>query len=83
MDTGNGCAVRPWAAFNECVSTVDPPVTTVGMAPILNATADEYGTITTIINRFVQLSRYLGQRHTIVFFDQPLYAKAKEICVGF
>ena len=79
MDTGNGCAVPPWAAFNECVSTVDPPVTTVGMAPILNATADEYGTITTIINRFVQLSRYLGQRHTIVFFDQPLYAKAKEI----
>ena len=79
MDTSNGRDVPPWAAFNECVSTVDSPLTTVGMAPILNATADEYGTITTIINRFIQLSRYLGQRHAIVFFDQPLYAKAKEI----
>ena len=31
------------------------------------------------MNQFILLSRYLGQRHTIVFFDQPLYTKAKEI----
>ena len=79
MDSTNGHHVPPWAGFNESISTVDPPVTTVGMAPILNATADEYGTITTIINRFVQINNYLGQNHTITFFDQPLYAKAKEV----
>lgn len=72
MDTTNGNNVPPWAAFNESISKVDPPLTTVGMAPILNATADEFGTVTTIINRFVLLSNYLGQKHTVVFFDQPL-----------
>ena len=39
----HGHDVFPWAAFNECVSTVDSPLTTVGMAPILNDNMDEYG----------------------------------------
>jgi len=54
-------------------------VTTVGMAPILNAPGDSYSTITTIVNRFIQLTRHLEQNHAVLFFDQPLYSKAKEL----
>lgn len=82
MDTSNGHDVPPRAAFNESISTVESPLTMVGMAPILNASADEYGSLTMIINRFVRLSNYLGQHHTIVFFEQPLCAKVKEIVWG-
>ena len=46
---------------------------------ILQAPADEYDTITTVINRFKAISQHLGQTHTVIPSDQPLYAKGKEL----
>ena len=71
--------VPAWRAYNESSSTVNPPMTKVGLLPILQAPADEYDTITTVINRFKAISQHLGQTHTVITSDQPLYAKGKEL----
>ena len=48
-------SVPPWGILNEATSTVDPPVIPAGMLPILQAPADDNDTLTTVINRFVDI----------------------------
>jgi len=72
-------SVPSWAAFNEAVTNVNPPITVTGMLPILQAPADANDTVTTVINRFMAISHKLGQQHTIITADQPLYSRGKEI----
>lgn len=43
-------SVTGWRAMNETMSIVYPPVTTMGMLPILQVTADDNDTIITVIN---------------------------------
>ena len=71
--------VPAWAAFNEACSSVNPPITTAGLLPILQAPADNNDTLTTVINRFVSISKHLQQKHTIIAMDQPLYSRGKEL----
>ena len=52
---GDDWSVPAWGALNEATSTVDPPITTAGMLPILEAPADDNDTLTTVINRFVDI----------------------------
>ena len=54
-NNGDDRSVPPWGALNEATSTVDPPVTPAGMLQILQAPADENDTLTTVINRFVDI----------------------------
>ena len=68
-----------WRAYNESSSSVNPPMTKIGMLPILQAPADEYDTIATVINRFRSISRHFGQTHTVITADQPLYARGNEL----
>ena len=75
----NDQSVPAWRAYNECSSPVNPPMTNIGILPILQAPADEYDTITTVINRFVSISNHIGQTHTVITADQPLYAKGMEL----
>lgn len=78
-DDTQDLAVPAWSAFNEAISAVNPPVTTAGMLPILQAPADDNNTMTTVINRFVSITKHLGQQHTIITADQPLYSRGKEL----
>ena len=71
--------VPAWTEFNALVSQVDPPVTTIGMLPILQAPADNDDTMITVINRFNAITKKLGQKHTVLIGDQPLYSRAKEL----
>ena len=71
--------VPSWSAFNETRSTVDPPITVPGMLPILQAKADDNDTMTTVMNKFKAISNHLGQEHTILVTDQPLYSRGKEL----
>ena len=71
--------IPAWAAFNEKISLSVPPVTTPGMLPILQAPADDNGTVATIINRFISITTKLGQPYTVIAMDQPLYSRAKEL----
>ena len=64
-----------WAAFNEATCVIDPPMTTPGMLPILQAPADENNTVATVINHFMSISEKLGQPLTIIAADQPLYSR--------
>lgn len=68
-----------WRAMNKATSIVDPPVTTAGMLSILQAAADDNDTITTVINRFMAISKHMGHKYTIIMADQPLYNRGKEI----
>ena len=68
-----------WGAFNETRCSVDPPITTAGMLPILQGPADSNDTMTTVINRFVSISRHFGQQYTVITADQPLYSRGMEL----
>lgn len=70
-------SVPDWRALNEATSIVDPAVTTTGMLPILQAPADDNDTLTTVINRFMDISKHMVQKHTIITADQPLYSRGK------
>lgn len=48
-------------AMNEDMSIVHLPATTVKMLPILQAPADDNDTIITVINRFIAISKHMGQ----------------------
>ena len=63
-------SVPGWRALNEAISIPDPPLTTAGILPILQAPADDNDTFTTVINRFMDISNYIGQKHTIIAADQ-------------
>ena len=51
-------SVPAWGALNVAISVVNPPVTTAGMLPILQAQADDNDTITTVINGFISISKH-------------------------
>ena len=78
-DDADKRSVPTWRALNEATSIIDPPVTTAGMLPILQAPADDNDTLTTVINRFADITNHTGQKHTIITADQPLYSRGKEL----
>ena len=47
--------------------------------PIVQAPADQYITLTTVINHSVSIVRGIGQQYTIITVDQPLNSKYKEL----
>lgn len=61
--------VPSWSRFNAFISQVDPPITTVGMFPILQAPADDNDSVTTVLNRFISINEKLGQKYTILIAD--------------
>ena len=70
---GDDRSVPDSGALNEATISVDPPVTTTGMLPILQAPADDNDTLTTVFNRFVDISNQVGQKHAITIAVQPLF----------
>lgn len=68
-----------WRALNEAISINDPLVATAEMLPILQAPANNNDTRTTLINRFLDISTCIGQTHTIITADLPLYSRGKEL----
>jgi len=72
-------SVPSWGLFNEAASTIDPPTTVAGMLPILQAPADDINTLSTVINCCMAISQKLGQQHTVITADQPLYSRGKEL----
>ena len=78
-DQGEERSVPGWRALNEATSSVDSSVTIAGMLPILQAPADHNDTLTTVVNRFMDISKYTGQKHRIITADQPLYIRGKEL----
>ena len=47
------------------------------MMPIINSPAHDYDTIWTVLQNCHKMTTKLGQRYTIITFDEQLYCKAK------
>jgi hypothetical protein len=76
VQKGNRTVVPAWTGFNQVTSNVHSNVVDVGYMPIIPEPAD---TVYTVLARCKYIAKSLGQRHTVVIFDQALYCKAKEI----
>ena len=78
-EVGTKQTIPSYAAFYETCSRADPPSTTIGMMPILQAPADDNNTVSTVLSHFQAITSKLGQKHTIIAGDQPLYSRTKEL----
>ena len=64
------------------MSNVNPEVTTVGYLPNIQAPANDYDTINTVVKRIVyryRLANYLGQKHAVLTFDQALFPQLMQL----
>lgn len=69
--------VPSWSGFNHLMSKSDHPKTVAGMMPIINSPAHDYDTLWTVLQNCQKMTKKLGQRYTVVTFDEQLYCKAK------
>lgn len=72
--------IPAWTGFNQIVSTFQSEPSEVGYMPIIPAPADDMDTVFTVLTKCQAISQSLGQRNTIITFDEALYFRAKEIC---
>lgn len=71
--------IPAWSMFKEVCLMVESPITTAGMLPILQAPAEDNDTLTTVLNIFWGITKKLGQKNCVIFLDQPLYSRCKEL----
>ena len=68
-----------WTHHNQKISKVDPPITSVGYMPIIQAPAHDLDTLTTVVERCRHVARTLGQYYVVLTVDEPLYCKLMEL----
>ena len=66
-----------WSGFNAMVINATPEETMIGCLPIINAPAHDYDTLWNVIERSRRMTRQLGQKYSVITFDEQLYCKAK------
>ena len=66
-----------WTAFKQRVSEINPTRTAIGSMPISSEAAHEFDTIWTVIQNCQKMTAALGQKYTVITFDEQLYCKAK------
>lgn len=69
--------VPAWTGFNHVVSKKPYTKTIIGTLPLLDASAHDNDTLWTIIQNCKTMTHRLGQKYTVITFDQQLYCKAK------
>ena len=52
-------------------------MTVVGLMPILNAPAHEFDTLWTVLQNCKAMTKKIGEKYTVITFDEQLYCKAK------
>ena len=75
----NDNSAPTWHAYNA--RNISQPVkpTTIAYLPMLDAPATEYETIFKTIQILQRKTAHLGQKNTVIFFDQAMYSKAMEL----
>lgn len=71
--------IPAWSGFNQSISQVISEPSIIGYLPIIPAPAHEMDTLMTVLLRCKAVSSRLGQRYTVVTFDEALYCRAKEL----
>lgn len=61
-----------WTGYNQTHSTVDPPKSTVGYVPIIQAPAHEVDTLNTVAKRALEIAHKLEQRYAVLTVDEGL-----------
>lgn len=69
--------VPRWSGFNQKEYTADQPVTVIGPMPILNTAAHEFDTLQTVLQNCQAMTKKIGEKCTVITFDEQLYCKAK------
>ena len=75
----NDSTSSSWTAFNQSIAPEDPPLTTIGYLPLIQAPAHELDTLNTVIQRCMYISSQLGQKYTVLTVDQALFCKVMEL----
>lgn len=71
-----------WSGFNAKISSLSPPLTSVGYCPLINGSLTEFSIIYSLMKNVQQMMKGLGQRYSVITFDLAIYIKAKEIQWG-
>lgn len=66
-----------WSGFNQLMSKSDHTKTAVGIMPIINSPSHDCDTIWTVLQNCQKMTKTLGQKYTVIAFDEQLYCKAK------
>ena len=77
LEDSEGEVVPSWSGFNQLMSKSDHLKTVIGIMLILNSPAHDYDTIWTVLQDCHKMSKGLGQKYTVITFDEQLYCKAK------
>jgi hypothetical protein len=71
-----------WTSYNESTSKVNPPVTKVGMLPILQAPADNNNTVVTVIHKSSGESANILDRSTLLSLGINLFTVMPKNLIG-
>ena len=71
-----------WHSYNARKAQGSVTPTTIAYLPMLDAPATEYATIVNTLEILQTNTNHLGQRNTVVFFDQAMYSKAMELVLA-
>lgn len=68
-----------WTHFIQKNGTVDPPLTTVGYMPIIQAPAHKFSKLNTVVQHCKYVANTLGQHYVVLTVDEALYCKLMEL----
>ena len=68
-----------WTGFKSCVSEYKSEFSVVSYAPIIESKPNDMATVYTTMKKCIDMTKAVGQKHSIQTFDQQLYAIAKQV----
>ena len=68
-----------WSGFQSLRSSDPSTPTSIGHLPMIQADANEYRTVNTVMKLSLKMANALGQSESIVTFDLAIYVKAKQL----
>ena len=71
-----------WTSFNQAHSEINPPRTTTGYMPIIQAPAHDLSTLNTAVLRAVHMAKALDNRYVVMTVDQALFPLLMELKWG-
>ena len=68
-----------WTGYNCSLSHSTDSYTSVAYAPVIDSKPSDMGTVFTCMKKSMDMSKAIGQQHSIQTFDQQLYAVAQQV----
>lgn len=68
-----------WTGFNSCVFEYKSEFSVVSYVPIIESNPNDMATVYTTMKKCIDMTKAVGQKHSIQTFDQQRYAIAKQV----